>query len=121
VSSRLQVILTRAARGLIAGSAADSRGLEGRQAALLYFDELQITDPFTAVSLKGSPSPKRLYLVQSSHTMLYFDELQITDTLTVVLLKGAGTPNCLASVQPSTFCHIERHYLCCFEQWLCVV
>lgn len=47
------MILTRAARGLIAGDAADSRRLEGRQAALLYFDELQITDPFTAVSLKG--------------------------------------------------------------------
>jgi hypothetical protein len=48
------VILTRAARGLIRGGAAYSSGLEGRQAALLYFDELQITDPFTAVSLKGS-------------------------------------------------------------------
>jgi hypothetical protein len=48
-----QVILTRAAQGLIRGGAGDSRGLEGRQPALLYFDELQITDPFTAVSLKG--------------------------------------------------------------------
>ena len=52
------MILTRAARGLIAGSSADSRGLEGRQAALLYFDELQITDPFTAVSLKGACTTK---------------------------------------------------------------
>lgn len=47
------VILTRAAQGLIRGGAADARGLEGRQPALLYFDELQITDPFTACSLKG--------------------------------------------------------------------
>lgn len=49
----LQVILTRAAQGLIRGGAADARGLEGRQPAVLYLDELQITDPFTAVSLKG--------------------------------------------------------------------
>ena len=65
VSSRPQVILTRAARGLIAGSSANSRGLEGRQAALLYFDELQITDPFTAVSLKGAGTPNCLASVQT--------------------------------------------------------
>lgn len=29
----------------------------GREAALLYFDEMQITDPFTAVSLKGLLPP----------------------------------------------------------------
>lgn len=48
------MILTRAARGLIRGSREDEASLQGRQPALLYFDELQITDPFTAVSLKGT-------------------------------------------------------------------
>ena len=63
-----QVILTQAAQGLIRGSYCGSNmfspiedggeagvpaDLSGRQAALLYFDELQITDPFTAVSLKA--------------------------------------------------------------------
>lgn len=47
------MILTRAARGLIRGSREEEASLQGRQPALLYFDELQITDPFTAVSLKG--------------------------------------------------------------------
>lgn len=48
------MILTRAARGLIRGSREEEASLQGRQPALLYFDELQITDPFTAVSLKGT-------------------------------------------------------------------
>lgn len=65
------VVLTQAARALIRGTYCgnnpaiaptttegssetnNSMPAGGRQAALLYFDELQITDPFTAVSLKG--------------------------------------------------------------------
>lgn len=37
----------------VGGEAGSPAPLPGRQAALLYFDELQITDPFTAVSLKA--------------------------------------------------------------------
>ena len=60
-----QVILTRAVQALIRGGLADADPqtlkpdadpVRGRQAALLYFDELQITDPFTAISLKGGAS-----------------------------------------------------------------
>ena len=50
------MILTRAAQALIRGNLADADSVHGRQAALLYFDELQITDPFTAISLKGRAS-----------------------------------------------------------------
>lgn len=63
----MQMVLTRAARGLIRGSAALSPNPEtgtapeeapsepgGRIAALLCFDELQISDVFTAVALKGA-------------------------------------------------------------------
>lgn len=35
------------------GDGGVKEALPGRQAALLYFDELQITDPFTAVTLKA--------------------------------------------------------------------
>lgn len=62
----MQMVLTRAARGLIRGSASlaanpASGGASevvseagGRIAALLCFDELQISDVFTAVALKGA-------------------------------------------------------------------
>ena len=56
--ARLQMVLTQAARGLIHGDAGASSEAEeaddlGRIAALLCFDEMQITDVFTAVALKG--------------------------------------------------------------------
>ena len=56
----VQMVLTRSARGLIRGSPVESvasaanEGPGGRIAALLCFDELQITDTFTAVALKGA-------------------------------------------------------------------
>ena len=55
----VQMVLTRSARGLIRGgpvetvSSSANDGPGGRIAALLCFDELQITDTFTAVALKG--------------------------------------------------------------------
>jgi len=57
--ARLQMVLTQAARGLIRGDAgpspaADAADDGGRIAALLCFDEMQITDVFTAVALKGA-------------------------------------------------------------------
>ncbi len=53
------MVLTQAARGLIRGDsgpspAADAADDGGRIAALLCFDEMQITDVFTAVALKGA-------------------------------------------------------------------
>ena len=57
---RSQMVLTQAARGLIRGHAGASPGADeeaddgGRVAALLCFDEMQITDVFTAVALKGA-------------------------------------------------------------------
>ena len=54
-----QIVLTEAARGLIWGEADPLTEDEatddgGRIAALLCFDEMQITDVFTAVALKGA-------------------------------------------------------------------
>ena len=53
------MVLTQAARGLIRGDAGSSPAADqaddgGRIAALLCFDEMQITDVFTAVALKGA-------------------------------------------------------------------
>ncbi len=57
--AHLQIVLTQAARGLIRGESdalphSQEPDEGGRIAALLCFDEMQVTDVFTAVALKGT-------------------------------------------------------------------
>ena len=74
------MVLTQAARGLIRGDAEASSSAEaegddgGRIAALLCFDEMQITDVFTAVALKGA----RIVLLGSIRRLCQLEQHSIS-------------------------------------------